>query len=82
MWEKLNGAPSVNNLSREPTAHQANKQSVRKRLKATVLASVLQVTCSCHELQPQENKYDVISIYDKFVTLFCFTYSFTKHVRW
>ena len=28
-------------------------------------------------LQPQENKYDVISIYDKFVTLFCFTYSST-----
>ena len=47
---------------------------------ATVLASVLQVTCSFHELQPQENKYDVISIYDKFVTLFCFAYSPTKHV--
>ena len=45
-----------------------NKQSVRKRQRATVLANVLQITCSCHELQPQENKYDTISIYDKFVS--------------
>ena len=28
MSEKSNGAISVNNLSREPTAHQANKQTV------------------------------------------------------
>ena len=31
MSEKLNGAPSVNNLSREPTAHQANKQTDSKK---------------------------------------------------
>ena len=33
-----------------------------------VLAGVLQITYSCHELQPQENKYDAISIYYKFVS--------------
>ena len=47
---------------------QINKQSVRKRQRATVLAVYLQITCSCHELQPQENKYDAIAIYDKFVS--------------
>ena len=41
---------------------QINKQSVRKRRKATAVASVSQITCSSHELQPQENKYDVISM--------------------
>ena len=31
MSEKLNSAPSVNNLSREPTAHQANKQTFSEK---------------------------------------------------
>jgi len=45
---------------------QINKQSVRKRQKAEALASVPQLTCSSHELQPQENKYDAISVTNLF----------------
>ena len=45
---------------------QINKQSVRKRRKATAVASVSQITCSSHELQPQEIKYDVISMINLF----------------
>ena len=57
--------------SQEPAGHQQiNKQSVRKRQRATVLASVLQITSSCHELQPQENRDDAIAIYDKFVSCY------------
>jgi len=45
---------------------QITKPSVRKRQKAEVLASVSQLTCSRHELQPQENKYDTISMINLF----------------
>ena len=45
---------------------QINKQSVRKRQKAEALASVSQLTYSSHELQPQENKYDAISVINLF----------------
>ena len=52
--------------SRELAAHQASE---RKRQRATVLASVLHLTCSSHELQPQENKYDAISMKNLFLVL-------------
>jgi len=42
------------------------QQSVRKRQKAEALASVSQITYSSHELQPQENKYDAISVINLF----------------
>jgi len=45
---------------------QITKQSVRKRQKAEVLACVSLLTCSSHELQPQENKYDAISMINLF----------------
>ena len=49
MSEKLNGAPSVNNLSREPTAHQANKQTVSKKKtkygSGKCVASNMQLSC-------------------------------------
>jgi len=41
---------------------QITKQSVGKRQKAETLASVSQLTCSSHELQPQENEYDAVSM--------------------
>ena len=45
---------------------QITKQSVRKRQKAETLASVSLLTCSSYELQPQENKYDAISMINLF----------------
>ena len=55
--------------SQETAANQANKQTVsKKKTKGYGSAIVLQITCSCHELQPQENKCDAIAIYDKFVS--------------
>jgi len=49
-----------------PHMRQITKQLVRKRQKAEVLAGVLLLTCSSHELQPQENKYDAISMINLF----------------
>ena len=45
---------------------QITKQSARKRQKAEVLAGASLLTCSSHELQPQENKYDAISTINLF----------------
>ena len=45
---------------------QITKQSVGKRQKAEALANVSQLTCSSHELQPQDNKYDAISMTNLF----------------
>jgi len=45
---------------------QITKQSARKRQKAEVLAGASLLTCSSHELQPRENKYDAISMINLF----------------
>ena len=54
MSEKLSGAFSEN----EKQIIRSTSGIRKKRQRATALASVLQLTCSSHELQPQENKYD------------------------
>ena len=66
MSEKLSGAPSENEKHNPQHIRQINKQSVRKRQKAEALATVSQLTYSSHELQPQENKYDAISVINLF----------------
>ena len=50
MSVELNGAPSVNNLSREPTAHQANKQTVSKK-KTKGYGSAKCITNTLHVVQ-------------------------------
>ena len=51
--------------SRELAAHaiKSNEQTaIKKKTKGEALANVSQLTCSSHELQPQENKYNSISM--------------------
>ena len=55
----------INSRELAAQAIKSNDQTVinlRKRRKAEALASVSQLTCSSHELQPQENKYNSISM--------------------
>ena len=65
MSEKLSGAPSKNEKQRIGSTSGIRK----KRQRATVLASVLHLTCGSHELQPQENKHDAISMKNLFPAL-------------
>jgi len=61
---------SFRNRKAENLQHirEITKQLVRKRQKTEALASVSQLTCSSHELQPEENKCDVISMINLFYT--------------